>query len=196
MNRKSSMSRSQGWGERQKGMSLIEVLVSMLVVGLALVTSISMIQSANRFGNSAEYSSSALNQAQAIIDKIRVNKIGVDGYVFIGGAAVSDIDTAVSSGNYGVVFNAVDMASIPSVLVTGCTRTPCTPESMSTANTDMAQWAANLREALPEGKGIVRLIDANRSSYEVIVMWRNIAETDTDPATNVDAQGIHLRFSL
>ena len=180
--------------EKQKGMSLIEVLVSMLVVGLALVTSISMIQSANRFGNSAEYSSSALIQAQAIIDKVRANKIGVDSYIFTSGVTAGEIDTAVLTFNYDVIFNKIKMADIPNSLAATCSRTPCTPESVSTARTDMIQWAENLDETLPEGKGILRLIDANRGSYEVVVMWRNIAETDANPVAS--AQGIHLRFSL
>lgn len=183
-------------GEKQKGMSLIEVLVSMLVVGLALVTSISMIQSANRFGNSAEYSSTALNQTQAIIDKIRANKIGIDSYIFTGSATAVQIDNAIISGVYDNIFGLVNMGNIPNTLANVCSRTPCTTTSVATAHTDMTQWAASLGEALPEGRGIVRLLDADRGSYEVVVMWRNIAEIDNNPAANANAQGIHLRFSL
>ena len=42
---------------QQKGMTLLEVLVSMLVIGLALAMSISMIQAANRYGETAEINS-------------------------------------------------------------------------------------------------------------------------------------------
>ena len=49
---------------KQQGMTLLEVVVSMLVVALGLVMSVSMLQTANRFGDTAEYTSFALQESQ------------------------------------------------------------------------------------------------------------------------------------
>ena len=48
---------------RQKGMTLLEIVVSMLIVALGLAISVSMIQTANRFGDTAEYTAFALQKA-------------------------------------------------------------------------------------------------------------------------------------
>lgn len=181
-------------GERQKGMSLLEVLISMLVVGLALAMSISMIQTANRFGNSAEFGSSALQQAQAIIDKMRANRVAASVYTFTDRATVAQMDAAAVNGVYDPIFNAVNMANIPANLAPCLGIGLCTAEAQATAIADMTQWAANLNNALPNPRGIIRLLNADRNSYEVIVMWQFVPETDA-PA-NVAAQGIRLRFSL
>ena len=42
------------WRTHQKGMTLLEIVVSMLIVALGLAMSVSMIQSANRFGDTEE----------------------------------------------------------------------------------------------------------------------------------------------
>lgn len=170
----------------QKGMSLIEVLVSMLVIGLALVMSISMIQVANRYGESAEFSAAALQQAQSVIDKMRANKIAAPAYIFTGGATGTAYDSWYQA----------DMGKIPDDL--SCDSDVQCLTALDTAKADMSQWKANLSSLLPGGKGVVREVSAGSGAYEVIVMWKYSPESEARSAESVNpkARGITVNFSL
>lgn len=175
--------------ESQKGMSLIEVLVSMLIIGLALAMSISMIQTANRYGDSAEHSAAALQQAQSIIDKMRANKIAAPAYMFVSGVTGGSADT------YDEWYK-VNMEKIPGDLSCG-SDSKCA-ESFDTAKADMSQWKTALASLLPGGKGVLREVKAGSGSYEVIVMWKYNPESEAKSAesTNPQASGITVNFSL
>ena len=160
----------------QKGMTLIEVLVSMLVIGLALAMSISMIQTANRFGENAEFSSSALRQAQAIVDKIRANKANANEYTFLGDATLKPDST------FNDLYSSVDMSTIK----------PCSA-NCSTAEQDMLQWREELETLLPGGRGII--VPNNNRRFDVIVMWRYDLEKAEINDRSV-AQGIRMNFAL
>lgn len=170
---------------KQHGMTLLEVLVSMLVIGLGLAMSISMIQTANRFGNSAEFSHSALEQAQAIIDKIRANRVAAPTYKY-------PADKVGDS--YDAIYKSLEKADIKSLTVS-CTLPGISDEECGKAGkiaqTDMQSWDENIRALLPEGRGAVVI---NGMSSEVIVMWKNNPETDSN--NNPDIQGIRVRFAL
>lgn len=174
----------------QKGMSFIEVLVAMLIIGLALAMSISMIQASNRFGESAEFSSSALQQAQAIIDKIKANSLAANTYVFTGGAVINN------NGTYEAIYDVIediDIDSIPDQLA--CQSDICT-DAENVARNDILQWNNLLQNTIPGGRGIIRRIDIlpNVNSFEVIVMWNHNAELEMN--NNRDIDGIRVNFSL
>lgn len=173
--------------QQQKGMTLIEVLVSMLVIGLALAMSISMIQTANRYGASAEYSAAGLQQAQSIIDKMRANKIGAPAYLFASGAS--------AGGSYDAWYK-VDMEKIPNDLV--CGDDDQCKGVLAVAKADMEQWKVALESLLPGGKGVIRETAAGSGSYQVIVMWKYNPESEARNAegNNPDANGITVNFSL
>lgn len=86
---------------KQKGMSLLEVVVAMLVIGIALAGSIAMIQASNRYGISAAYTSTAQQHAQTIINQMRANNVVRDTYL---------LDKTVKTDGYdvGVINNEVD----------------------------------------------------------------------------------------
>lgn len=175
---------------KQRGMSMLEVVVSMLIIGLGLAMGISMIQTSNRFGNNAEFTHSALEQAQAIIDKIRANQVAAESYEYMGGAALSaNYDTM-----YAAVANEATYISGINGLTRQCTTGISTTDCQvpgDTAKADMQAWSRNIRALLPGGRG---LISMNGRNLEVIVMWSNTAETDTN--LNPVAQGIRVNFTL
>lgn len=174
----------------QKGMSLIEVLVAMLIIGLALTMGISMIQASNRFGESAEFGSSALQQAQAIIDKIKSNGVASDTYLFTGGVVITNGDEYEKM--YAEV-SKVKLIDIPLHLT--CKVALCS-EAENIAKADVVQWNNTLQEMLPGGRGIVHRISSlpNRDFFEVIVMWNHNAEIEID--NNPAVSGIRVNFSL
>ena len=179
---------------QQKGMTLLEVLVSMLVIGLALAMSISMIQAANRYGETAEYSAAALQRAQSVIDKMRANQVAAPAYVF----------GSVAGTRYDALYPSVDMNEIPAkisckfpgatdpLIVERCQK------GESVAKDDMEAWKKELADNLPGGKGIIRSIN-DRAGYEVIVMWSHTTESEAMAAGTSKptvASGIRVRFSL
>lgn len=170
---------------RQKGMTLLEVVVSMLVIGLGLAMSISMIQTANRFGNSAEFSHSALEQAQAIIDKIRANRVAAPTYKY---------PTEKLADSYSAIYKDTESVSIDSIKIncglSGIDNAEC-EKAGKIAQADMKDWDGNIRALLPGGRGAVAI---NGMNSEVVVMWKNNPETDSN--NNPDIQGIRVRFAL
>lgn len=179
---------------RQHGMTLLEVLVSMLVIGLALAMSISMIQTANRYGETAEYTAAALQRAQSIIDKMRANNVAAPAYVFDGGAKGT---------NYNALYGKLDMGKIPNDLKCQIEGVASTAPALVNCNNyleqakqDMVSWSNELQQNLPGGKGMIR---RNGSGYEIIVMWNYVPESEAAQASAASsdlANGITVRFSL
>ncbi|MDO4777725.1 MAG: type IV pilus modification protein PilV [Cardiobacteriaceae bacterium] len=169
----------------QKGMTLLEVVVSMLVIGLGLAMSISMIQTANRFGNSAEFSHSALEQAQAIIDKIRANRVAAPTYRYPATEVIGSYDAIYESAKAADIGKLKISCTLPGIDSSDCDK------AGKIAQTDMQAWDENTRALLPGGRGAVVI---NGMNSEVIVMWKNNPETDSND--NPDVQGIRVRFAL
>lgn len=167
----------------------MEVLVSALIIGLALVMALSMIQTANRYGESAEYSASALQQAQSIVDKIRANPIGVSAYLFKGGGSGTSYDAWYSSVNMDEIPNNLNCAvDAPN----GCAAV------LQIVKDDMTQWKNGLSNSLPGGKGIIQETVAGTRQYEVIITWHNNPESGAvaSLARTAKARGITVNFSL
>ena len=55
----------------------------------------------------------------------------------------------------------------------------------------MRAWGKNIRAILPGGRG---LISHQNGTYEVIVMWSNTPESDSQ--NNPVAQGVRVSFTL
>ena len=66
---------------KQKGMSLLEVIVSMLICGIGLAGTISAIQASQRLATSADYRAIATREIQSIVDMMRANRLGADKYI-------------------------------------------------------------------------------------------------------------------
>ena len=172
---------------KQQGMTLLEVVVSMLVVALGLVMSVSMLQTANRFGDTAEYTSFALQESQTLIDAMRANRLADETY-FVNAIGVTSKDTPLE-----VIYNSLDAfykftsddkevvkQEVKNRLM--CKNASCT-EAENIAKEDMA--------TLPGGRAAVgRLGD----QFEVVVMWNHVAETDSND--NARIQGTRVWFTL
>ncbi|WP_314887552.1 type IV pilus modification protein PilV [Cardiobacterium hominis] len=179
---------------KQQGMTLLEVVVSMLVVALGLVMSVSMLQTANRFGDTAEYTSFALQESQTLIDAMRANRLADETY-FVNAIGVTSKDTSLE-----VIYNSLDAfykftsddkevvkQEVKNRLM--CKNASCT-EAENIAKEDMATWISEI-VTLPGGRAAVgRLGD----QFEVVVMWNHVAETDSND--NARIQGTRVWFTL
>lgn len=145
-------------GRFERGTSLIEILVAMLILTLGLLSMVSMHSAAIRYGKLAEFRSTASQLAEDYGDRMRANARGV------------------RNGNYNRI---VDWTANP-VRATdpgvSCTPATCSVDQIAAqvAASDQVQWmnsaigilpAAGLFAQKPAG------VAANASVVDVWVMW-------------------------
>lgn len=152
---------------RQRGFTLIEVLVSGLILAIGLVGVAGLQAFALKNNQSAFMRSQATALAYDLADRMRSNVAGVD------------------SGSY---------APASAAVVSGCGSTSgCTPVEM--AHNDLAQWNAAVATYLPMGQGFVCIdstpddgndaadpeCDATGTQFSIKIWW----DDDRDGAIEV-----------
>lgn len=124
------------------GFSLIEVLITILVVSFGLLGMAALVVSGARGNNIAYYRSVASKQTEDIADRMRANIAGV------------------TAGAYDAL-----LASIPSSL--DCVASACSPTQI--ASYDHAQWNTANSRLLPGGTGTVN--GSLAAGYTITLMW-------------------------
>lgn len=172
-------------GGGQRGFTLVEVLVSVLVllIGVLGVASMQMLSIETNRG--AYYRSQATFVGSEILDAMRANPLALNDYVI----TIDPEDP-----------NSINLPSDP-----GCATSSqgCTPAAM--AAVDLRQWASHFvdvfgalgsdyRPTLPGGGGHIE-VDGNE--YTVVVSWRqrvfdNTDNTDSSDTRSVATQSIEL----
>lgn len=142
-----------------RGFSMIEVLVSILIVSLGILALSGLLVRASTLGKTAEFRGAASLLAADIADRIRAN---VDG---------------ARNGNYNLAPAAL-ATGFPAAVSPVCdaaTSPPCT--SAQLAAKDVADWQAALYANLPQGTGAIDY-DATNHWADVWVMWRDPSAED------------------
>ncbi len=143
-----------------KGITLIEVLVSLLILSLGLLGVAGLQTTSLRSNQTAYFRSQATAAASDIIDRMRANLQGV------------------SNGKY----DAVDSANLPSD--PNCIDSGCSADQL--ADHDIIDWATNTLGTLPTGAGTVTIdnmgtpIDPSDDVFVVSISW-NDATDQNDP---------------
>ena len=155
---------------RQKGLSLIEVMIALAVFSFGLLALAALMASGLKYNTSALHRSYATNQAYDMADRMRANRLGLDLECYDG---LGDSDTD------SVCFSESDTDP-------GCIESGCTPEQM--AQYDSWQWNTDNARLLPQGKGEVRLKSSDLESadfgmYTITISWND----DRDPDTAADS---------
>ena len=128
----------------QRGFSLVEALVALVVLSVGLLGIAALYVSALRFGRNALLRSDAVTLAGDMADRIQANGSGGAGYALAAGAT----NTAVAA----------------------CSTNGCTAAQMAT--TDKAQWKALLAQALPAGTGTIAVdTTTTPTTYTITVNW-------------------------
>ncbi|MEW5789724.1 MAG: type IV pilus modification protein PilV [Pseudomonadota bacterium] len=139
---------------RQAGFSLLEILVSIVVISLGLL-GLAGLQAANLRDTQTSYLRSLASQlALDMADRMRVNLTGVQNgdYNDLNG----DIDTV--------------WATRPE-LVPECLDEDCTAADLATE--DYRQWRAQADRVLPNGGGTVCLTDADEDDIDLVYPCEN-----------------------
>lgn len=179
---------SIGLLKKQAGMTFLEVLVSMLIIGLGLTITVSMMQASNRYGLSAEYRSAAMNEIQSIMDRMRANVYGGDGYVF---------------GQHSYQDSGYDRKNIQALSAPQCGN-PCeTKEQLkiaaqslayARAQTDMIDWLGHVSTSLPGGQAAIS--KGAENTYTVTIMWLYGTESDLGLPSNKTSDHLSMTFSI
>lgn len=117
----------------QRGATLIEVLVAILIVSLGLLALAGLLNVAGRVAKTSEFRATAAQLAADMIDRMRANRAGA------------------TAGKYAQAPSALRTAK--ATAVTCATATSCTEEEL--ANQDKAEWNNLVFNALPGGTGYI-----------------------------------------
>jgi type IV pilus assembly protein PilV len=150
--------------KQARGFSLIEVLVSLLILSLGLLGVAGLQTTSLRSNQTAYFRSQATAAASDIIDRMRANPQGV------------------ADGKYNAI-NSADLPTDPNCINSGC-------DASDLADNDIIDWASNTLSSLPSGAGTVSVddmgtaADASDDVFVVNISW-NDATDQNNPNKNL-----------
>lgn len=172
----------------QRGASLLEVLITMLIVAIGLLGIAGLQLASARYQQTSTFRTQALQQADFIIEKMRVNN---------GLMTAANLVTAQAtpSGAYLAddEYEDATVDSLPAAPSCGLsTQAVCTPTQ--SALRDLREWRQNLARDLPGGRGSIFPVAVGAATEPnarlVVVMWREKSEAATDNAAGDDADEV------
>lgn len=131
-----------------RGFSLVEVLVTILVIALGLLGNASLTLRASKLNQGGVFRTHAVTYSQEIAERMDANP------------------TAALAGNYVVASGTVVNSSFD------CVAIPCTAANLATF--DLAAWRADMAAALPGAKSQIvqtSVANANPATYTIQVDW-------------------------
>jgi len=150
-----------------RGFSLIEVLVALLIVSFGLLGIAGTLLTATRSASSSYLRQNAVQYAYDIVDRMRANATA-----------------ATAGGPYTAALTAPS-ATTPSP---NCTTTSCSSDAM--AAWDVWEWQSLLHSNLPNGLGSVTVAGGGPSNTVTITVQVQWTDTPGETAFNVAASKI------
>ena len=144
---------------RQAGASLIEVLVSILIVSFGLLALAASQTAASRMQKNSELRSVAILLASDLADRMRANP------------------QALALGTYPYELTGT-YSALGNTDVSACPGTPPTCNATTLAAWDMSEWKRALFYALPGAAAYVKRDTAN-SAVDVWIMWQDSGSVET-----------------
>lgn len=151
----------------QKGASLIEVLVSILVISLGILAMVVMQLNTTKYAKTSEYRAMGAMLASDLADRMRANR--------------AQNGEVAASYQYTTKYP----PSQPPTAGTGCyTTDPCTPQNM--ANKDIADWRTSVFNSLPQGDAFISGRDA--TGIDLWLIWQEPGTT-AEGGTSLEPTG-------
>lgn len=133
-----------------KGFTLFEVLIALLILSIGLLSLAGMLSTGLHSDGGAYIHTQATLLAADMAGRMRANEAGV------------------AAGDYKS-FDGTVTGSPPNCVTTG--PTGCSPSGM--AEDDLSQWAAELANRLPGGKGTITQ-ESDGVTYKIDVQWNSV----------------------
>lgn len=136
------------------GFSLLEVLISLVIMSVGLLGIAGLMTSSLKSNDSADMRTQATALAYNMLDRMRANTFGV------------------TAGDYATTMPAAPSAA--TALPAACTGAGAGCTSTTLAAYDIAQWEYDLAQALPQGRGsITTTATSNATAVTVTVLWND-----------------------
>jgi type IV pilus assembly protein PilV len=135
-------------GATQQGFSMLEVLITLVIIAIALLGTAGLQLFAMRMGQSSQFLTQAIFLVSDMAERIESNK------------------NAACDGNY-----ALASATVPSIAATDCSAVEC--DGPTLASWDLSQWSnAIINLGLPQASWqITQTIAGNPSTYTIAIRW-------------------------
>ena len=148
------------------GFSLIEVLISLVILSVGLLGIAAMVSVSLKSKDSSYYRSQATALSYAILDRMRANRAP---------ASTSDYDVAIGQ----TLGNTLAGQSI-TVPTGDCIGISAACNSSQIAALDLTQWKSDLANTLPSGDGSIATVTWNSmTQVTIIVQWSDARATQS-----------------
>jgi len=162
----------------QHGATLIEILVSILVISFGILAMAAVQSNSVKFQKTSEYRATATMLAADIADRMRANKQGAI-------ASSNNATSGYSAQNVAtytpIAANTVGTAANCGTLSSGVL-SPCTAGQIAT--NDLVEWRQRLRLSLPGAGAHIAPYDASRQAIDLWIAWLDPREADSSNAAN------------
>lgn len=154
--------------QQERGATLLEVLITMLIVSFALLGIAGLQLASVRYQQTSHLRSTAITQVQIMAERIRTNANALSGSV--------DASAYRAANAYAAA------TTIPADPVCGLGSTSCT--SAQSAQRDLREWRQVLAQELPGGRGSLFTVTSGLitsvGARTVTVMWTEKAQDSDD----------------
>lgn len=169
--------------KRQTGTTLVEIMVSIVVIAIGLLGLASMQINALKFQQTASQRSEAIQSSYDLADRMRVNFVYTRPELYANERTENEAKYT-SKTTYAAGSSASHTAP------NNCNRVvaggACT--SLQVAANDLADWQLNLRRRLAGGAGyVVPVTGTANSTFDVTVMWQEPTLDALDSSCPQDA---------
>lgn len=144
---------------QNKGVSLIEVLISIVIASIGLLALAGVNASSIRYTKMSQYRGTSTLLANDIGERMRANKAG--------------------AGNYAVSSDFATQATLPSAPGNLCNTNADTCSAIQVAAADLYSWQLRVRDQLPSGSVFIGYQNL-QSAYDVWLVWRDPAVASDD----------------
>ena len=165
---------------RQRGFTLLEVLITMVILSVGLLGVANLQLLGLNYNNNAYHRSQAVQLAYDIIERMRMNSAGVTAGTYSGGTAANSTMT-LTFGIDGFVTAVPTLASPPTCDTTNF----CTAADLATY--DLNQWSDSINTALPnlededgDPTTMARITALSGNRYSVLIQWGEKVEGAVD----------------
>ena len=157
----------------QHGFSMLEILITLIIVATALLGTAGLQAHALKTNMGGQFRNQAVFLSADIAERMEANRVQAvlaGGYALAAGAAIPAVSTACNTG-------------------------PCTAAQL--AQYDLGIWQAAIAGVLPQGMGVITQTAAgNPSTYTIVINWVDRATNQTSAGAAVANSGVSETYTI